>query len=90
VPSILVPYPHATGDHQTKNALAVEAAGAAAVLPDAELTGARLAVEVDRLLDPTSLATMGAAALRLAKPEAAALIADQIAELAGPPRIASS
>lgn len=90
VPSILVPYPHATGDHQMKNARAVAAAGAAIVVPDSELTCARLAAEVDRLLDPDSLATMGAAALRLAKPEAATLIADQIAELAGPPRKASS
>lgn len=90
VPSILVPYPRATGDHQMKNAQAIAAAGAAVVVPDSELTSERLAVEVDRLLDPTTLATMGAAALRLAKPEAAALIADQIAELAGPPRSTSS
>ena len=90
VPSILVPYPHATGDHQMKNAQAVAAAGAAIVVPESELTHARLALEVDRLLDPATMAAMGAAALRLAKPEAAALIADQIAELAGPPRSASS
>jgi UDP-N-acetylglucosamine--N-acetylmuramyl-(pentapeptide) pyrophosphoryl-undecaprenol N-acetylglucosamine transferase len=90
VPSILVPYPHATGDHQMKNAQAVAAAGAATVVPESELTHARLALEVDRLLDPATMAAMGAAALRLAKPDAAALIADQIAELAGPPRSASS
>ena len=89
VPSILVPYPHATGDHQMKNAQAVAAAGAAVVVPDVELTCERLTVEVERLLDPDVLATMGAAALRLAKPQAAALIADQIAELAGPPRSVS-
>lgn len=90
VPSILVPYPYATGDHQMKNAVTVAAADAAVVVPEPELTSGRLTAEVDRLLDPTRLAAMSAAALRLARPEAAALIADQIAELAVAPRSASS
>ena len=49
-PSILVPYPHATADHQTGNARWMEDAGAAVVVPDAELDGPRLAREVAALL----------------------------------------
>ena len=46
LPAVLVPYPHATADHQTANARWIEAAGAAVVVPDAELDGPRLAREV--------------------------------------------
>ncbi|HET9094386.1 MAG TPA: UDP-N-acetylglucosamine--N-acetylmuramyl-(pentapeptide) pyrophosphoryl-undecaprenol N-acetylglucosamine transferase, partial [Solirubrobacteraceae bacterium] len=49
-PMVLVPYPHATADHQAANAHYFERAGAAVVIPDAELTGPRLAQEVGRLL----------------------------------------
>ena len=44
LPAVLVPYPHATADHQTKNAGHLEAAGGAVVVPEAELdrgSGAR-------------------------------------------------
>ena len=47
VPSVLVPLPGAPGDHQTRNAEALVAAGAAVLVPDAECTGARLAAELD-------------------------------------------
>ena len=47
-PAILVPYPHASADHQSANARWMEQAGAAVVVPDAELTPARLASEVQR------------------------------------------
>jgi UDP-N-acetylglucosamine--N-acetylmuramyl-(pentapeptide) pyrophosphoryl-undecaprenol N-acetylglucosamine transferase len=71
-PAVLVPYPHATADHQTANARFMEEAGAAVVIPDDELTGARLAQEVGRLLaDPGRLAAMGRAAAQIARPEAA-------------------
>ena len=50
LPAILVPYPHATADHQTSNARYMERAGAAVVVPDAELDGPRLAREVAALL----------------------------------------
>ena len=50
LPAILVPYPHATADHQTANARFMEQAGAAVVIPDAELDGPRLAREVAALL----------------------------------------
>ena len=50
LPAILVPYPHATADHQTRNARYMERAGAAVVVPDDELDGPRLAREVAALL----------------------------------------
>jgi UDP-N-acetylglucosamine--N-acetylmuramyl-(pentapeptide) pyrophosphoryl-undecaprenol N-acetylglucosamine transferase len=78
-PSVLIPYPHATADHQTTNARYMADAGAAVVLPDAELSGPRLAQEVGQLLaDPARLATMGRAAASLARPNAAADIAAEV------------
>jgi UDP-N-acetylglucosamine--N-acetylmuramyl-(pentapeptide) pyrophosphoryl-undecaprenol N-acetylglucosamine transferase len=78
-PAILVPYPHASGDHQTRNARWMEEAGAAVVIPDAELTPARLAQEVSALLgDPARLASMAHASQRLARPEAAHVVAAEI------------
>ena len=63
LPAILVPYPHATADHQTANARFMEQAGAAVVIPDAELDGPRLAREVAALLGaPQRTAAMAKAA----------------------------
>ena len=76
-PSLLIPYPYAAEGHQERNARALEEAGAAEVLLDAECTGERLLGSIRGLLaDPDRLASMGAAAQALAKPGAA----DQIAE----------
>jgi UDP-N-acetylglucosamine--N-acetylmuramyl-(pentapeptide) pyrophosphoryl-undecaprenol N-acetylglucosamine transferase len=78
-PSVLVPYPHAAADHQSSNARYLELAGAAVVIPDSELTAARLAREVGSLLsDRGRLAAMGRAAAQLARPDAAAEIAQEI------------
>lgn len=85
VPAVLVPFPGATGDHQTKNAQAAAAAGAAVHVPDEELNGARLSAEVSALLVPATRAGMRQAALALARPDAADRIADEIVSLAGPP-----
>ena len=53
LPAVLIPYPHASADHQTANARWMAEAGAATILPDAELTPQRLRAEVDALLgDP--------------------------------------
>jgi UDP-N-acetylglucosamine--N-acetylmuramyl-(pentapeptide) pyrophosphoryl-undecaprenol N-acetylglucosamine transferase len=83
LPSILVPYPHATADHQTANARYMEQAGAALVVPDAELDGPRLAREVGGLLrDGGRLAAMGNAAAEAARPDAADRIADELLRLA--------
>ncbi|MFN8216903.1 MAG: undecaprenyldiphospho-muramoylpentapeptide beta-N-acetylglucosaminyltransferase [Solirubrobacterales bacterium] len=82
-PAILVPYPHATADHQTANAEWMARAGAATVLPDAELGPERLAAEVGAILDrPGRLEEMAAASRGLARPEAARRIADQVLEAA--------
>ncbi len=71
-PSILVPLPTATDQHQLHNAEAMQKAGAALLLTDAELTGARLVQEVTRLAqEPGRLEKMGAAAREFARPGAA-------------------
>jgi UDP-N-acetylglucosamine--N-acetylmuramyl-(pentapeptide) pyrophosphoryl-undecaprenol N-acetylglucosamine transferase len=78
---VLVPYPFATGDHQTKNARYFEAAGGAIAVPETEL--GRAADVVRSLLgDAARLASMGAAMLRVAKPEAAETIAEELMALA--------
>jgi UDP-N-acetylglucosamine--N-acetylmuramyl-(pentapeptide) pyrophosphoryl-undecaprenol N-acetylglucosamine transferase len=78
-PSVLIPYPYATAGHQAANARYMEQAGAAVVIEDAELTGARLAAEVGRLLsDPSRLAAMARASQSLARPEAAREIAHEL------------
>jgi UDP-N-acetylglucosamine--N-acetylmuramyl-(pentapeptide) pyrophosphoryl-undecaprenol N-acetylglucosamine transferase len=84
-PAILIPYPHATADHQSSNARWMEEAGAAVVIPDSELTGPRLAQETGRLLaDPSRLAAMARASAGLARPDAAAAIAAEVLAAAGP------
>jgi len=89
-PAILVPYPHASADHQTANARWMQAAGAAAVVPDGELTAARLRSEVGGLLgDPSRLQAMATASAALARPDAAQAVADELlaaAAVRGPPR----
>jgi UDP-N-acetylglucosamine--N-acetylmuramyl-(pentapeptide) pyrophosphoryl-undecaprenol N-acetylglucosamine transferase len=78
LPAVLVPSPFVTADHQTANARHLERAGAAVVVPDAELDGERLATVVDRLLaDAGRLTHMAQAARAAATPDAA----DDIAAL---------
>jgi UDP-N-acetylglucosamine--N-acetylmuramyl-(pentapeptide) pyrophosphoryl-undecaprenol N-acetylglucosamine transferase len=84
VPSVLVPWPGAAGDHQTDNARVMEQAGAAVLVPDATADGARLdAVARELLLDPVRLASMANAAKSLARPDAADRLADLVEESAG-------
>ena len=81
-PSILVPYPHATDNHQEQNARAFEQAGAAVVMLDHECGGANLLKCVRGLLgDSDRLAAMGSAAASLAKPGATESIAEEILSL---------
>jgi UDP-N-acetylglucosamine--N-acetylmuramyl-(pentapeptide) pyrophosphoryl-undecaprenol N-acetylglucosamine transferase len=78
-PAILVPYPYATGDHQSANARWMAEAGAAIVVPDSELTSARLRAEIDHLLgDRARLAEMGRASAALGRPDAAQRIAAEV------------
>jgi UDP-N-acetylglucosamine--N-acetylmuramyl-(pentapeptide) pyrophosphoryl-undecaprenol N-acetylglucosamine transferase len=82
LPAILVPYPHATADHQTLNARHMERAGAAIVVPDDELDGPRLAREVGALLGaPQRMSEMSNAARAAARPDAAERIADELLAL---------
>jgi UDP-N-acetylglucosamine--N-acetylmuramyl-(pentapeptide) pyrophosphoryl-undecaprenol N-acetylglucosamine transferase len=84
IPAILVPYPHATADHQMVNARAVEAVGAAIAISEPQATPRRLGNLITGLLDdPARRERMAAAALTLAQPDAVQVIADQILELAG-------
>ena len=81
--AILVPFPQATDQHQLRNAEVLASAGAARLLEQPQLTGERLAAEVAGLLrQPERLAEIGAAARRLARPDAAARIADLIESVA--------
>jgi UDP-N-acetylglucosamine--N-acetylmuramyl-(pentapeptide) pyrophosphoryl-undecaprenol N-acetylglucosamine transferase len=83
LPALLVPYPHATADHQAKNARHMAGAGAAAVVPDRELDPARLRREVEALLaDPDRRRRMGEAARAVARPDAAERIAREALRLA--------
>jgi UDP-N-acetylglucosamine--N-acetylmuramyl-(pentapeptide) pyrophosphoryl-undecaprenol N-acetylglucosamine transferase len=80
-PSILVPFPAASDQHQLKNAQALEKAGAARLVLDHEINGARLVDEVTRLTRETGLLEkMGAAAKAFAKPGAAKRAADVLEE----------
>lgn len=79
MPAILVPLPGAPGDHQTANADALVAEGAAVKIPDAELDAVRLAAELDALLaDAGRLAAMSRAARSLGRPDATARFADLV------------
>ncbi len=79
LPAVLVPYPHASADHQTQNARWMERAGAAIVFTDSELTPDGLAREVGCLLvDPARMAAMSNASLSIARPDAAAAVAAEV------------
>jgi len=79
--AVLVPYPFATGDHQTKNARYFHRAGGAVLLPETEL--GRVPDLVRSLLgDRRRLGAMRAAMLRVAKPNAAEEIAEELIALA--------
>ncbi|GAB6152431.1 undecaprenyldiphospho-muramoylpentapeptide beta-N-acetylglucosaminyltransferase [Desulfosporosinus burensis] len=83
IPSVLIPYPYAAENHQEHNAQALVQAGAAQIILDSECNGERLWKEVDGLISqPKLLATMGAAARKLAQPQALTKIVDLCREIA--------
>ncbi len=78
IPSILVPYPYATANHQEFNARAVEIDGAAKVVLDRELSAEKILEIVEHLLlHEEQLLKMHEAALQLGRPAAASMIAEQ-------------
>lgn len=83
-PSVLIPLPTATDDHQRKNAELLGSAGAAEVLLQSTTTGAALAERILMLArNPEVRRRMGEAARTLAKPDAATVIVDRALELVG-------
>ena len=82
IPAITVPLPTAAADHQTANAKALDASGAAEMIRQSDLTTESLSRAVESLLsNPAKLASMRAKALERARPTAAADIAQQILRL---------
>jgi len=83
-PSVLVPYPFAAGDHQFRNAEALERVGAALYVHSVDATPERLAREIDRLAAADGeLERMAAAAQAFGRPHAALAIARDLLALAG-------
>lgn len=84
VPSVLVPYPQATADHQTTNAHYLVDNGAALLLPDDQIDTPKFAEDVLGLLDdPQRRGRMRAAARDLGQDRAAKSLADQVENAAG-------
>ena len=81
-PALLVPYPHATADHQTLNARHFERGGGAIVVPDADVQSVPSLVR-ELLADRPRLARMREAMLAMARPDAAEVIAERLLALAG-------
>ena len=85
IPSILVPYPHATDDHQEANARELERAGAADVYRDRDLTPEGLARRLLSLVaDGERRTVMAKAGAAWAKPDADERVADLVRDVAGP------
>lgn len=84
LPAVLIPYPHATGDHQSANARWMADVGAAVVIPDAKLDAPSLRELADTLIgDPVRLAKMASASRGLARPHAAEEVAQELLAAAG-------
>ena len=80
--AILIPFPFAAGDHQTRNAEVLAAAGAAEMMPEDKLNGRRLAEAIERLCrDPGAVRKMEIAAAALGNRRAAADIVDACLEM---------
>lgn len=81
--AILLPFPHAVDDHQTRNAEGFVAIGAAELVQDRDFDPSRFAGLLERLLrDADKRLAMATAARTLAKPDAADMIAQRCLEVA--------
>ncbi|MDQ1404137.1 MAG: UDP-N-acetylglucosamine--N-acetylmuramyl-(pentapeptide) pyrophosphoryl-undecaprenol [Actinomycetota bacterium] len=90
LPTIFVPYPFATDDHQTINAKGLVEAGGALLVNDADATADHLGPIIERLAaDPDELTRMETAARAVARPRAADDLAAMVLELAGEGRVAA-
>lgn len=82
-PSILIPYPFATENHQFHNAKALADKGAAIVIEEKDLTSAKLMQQIDTLLEsPGKLDSMGRAAKSMAVTDAQARIVEVLGKIA--------
>jgi UDP-N-acetylglucosamine--N-acetylmuramyl-(pentapeptide) pyrophosphoryl-undecaprenol N-acetylglucosamine transferase len=82
-PSVLIPLPTATDDHQRRNALAMVKQGAARMVEQRELSGDRLAAEIhDLARDEALRLRMRQAARQMAKPDAAKAIVERVLAIA--------
>ncbi|MBI4650646.1 undecaprenyldiphospho-muramoylpentapeptide beta-N-acetylglucosaminyltransferase [Candidatus Desantisbacteria bacterium] len=82
IPSILIPYPYATDQHQLKNAEAMVKSGAAYIIPDRDLTGEILGKYIIALLfDDIKLKSIKEASKKLGRPDAIENIAKIVEEL---------
>ncbi len=82
LPSVLVPYPHATADHQRENAAALARSGGAVVIDDEDLTGEALVAAIGPLLDdPDRYAAMARGARAFGRPDAAEGVARLVLDL---------
>ncbi len=82
-PSVLIPYPHATGDHQTANAAGLVAAGGAFAIPESQLTPEVLSGHIAAIIgEPEGANAAAAASLSFGKPDAAEMLADLVGKIA--------
>lgn len=82
IPSVLIPSPNVTNNHQEKNARTLERAGAAKVILEPELTGQSLFGEINRIMSDLELhASMSEASRRLGKPDSAHLVVQEMRRL---------
>jgi len=82
-PSLLIPYPFATNNHQMENARVLERAGAAVIVEDGDASAENLRAALTNLLRKDKLNTMASHALALGRPEAASVIVNEITKLSG-------
>ncbi|HOK10401.1 MAG TPA: undecaprenyldiphospho-muramoylpentapeptide beta-N-acetylglucosaminyltransferase [Candidatus Hydrogenedens sp.] len=81
-PSILIPFPYATDNHQEHNARSIENAGAGEVILDKDCSADSLLPRIRKILnDPTLLENMSNSAKKLARPLASETIAEEIIKL---------
>ena len=94
-PAILIPYPHATDDHQTANAASFSRGGAGWLMPEATATPAQVADRLSSVLaHPAGLSQRAAAARQAGRRDAALRLADLVGEMApangiGPAKVAA-
>lgn len=90
LPAVLVPYPHATADHQTANARALGQAGGAIVVDDAATDATSLTAAAEPLLtDPARHAAMQAAAAAFGRPDAAVELASLVIDVSAAAKVRS-